>query len=243
MRAKASSSSKKKGSLKKGDVVSSTSITKADGYNWAYVKSGSLTGWVRMDYLTVTSAPKNTGLGQVKTSKSNIKIRAGAGTSYSKVGVAPANTALTYYNTAKKNGVTWYYVQYGSKYGWVSGAYFSIVKATATPKPTATPKTSALTVQGYGINTGNVQFRKGAGTGYASMGKIPSGKTLPWYKTAKNGKTTWYYVKYNDKYGWVSGAYFAKTKNSSTTSTTSTKTDGSYIVKKSGSYTMNIYKA
>lgn len=59
-----------------------------------------------------------------------------------------------------------------------------------------------------GTTTSAVNYRYGPGTGYASMGTIPSGKTLTILGDGRDSSgTVWFLITYNGKQGYVSSNY------------------------------------
>ena len=66
------------------------------------------------------------------------------------------------------------------------------VKPGETPEAPETPE--GTTLLGYGVTTGDVNFRKGPGTEYESYGKLSKGSEIPiygksgsWYRSVVNG--------------------------------------------------------
>ena len=92
------------------------------------------------------------------------------------------------------------------------GASFSTIQVAApvdpvkpgeTPEPPETP--AGTTLLGYGVTTGDVNFRKGPGTDYESYGKLSKGSEIPIY--GKSG--SWYRSVVNGCDGYVSASYIS----------------------------------
>lgn len=90
--------------------------------------------------------------------------------------------------------------------------FLNLKKKTA-PTPTPTPTPTYQSWIGY-VNTqsANLNVRKGAGTSFAIVGKLPKGSTVT--IVGKNG--AWYKVAYNNIVGYVSAQYISAKKPTST---------------------------
>lgn len=76
---------------------------------------------------------------------------------------------------------------------------------------------SNTTINAYRYTTVNVNFRTGPGTIYSSNGVLAKGTKVYVYQKRANG---WAYVKYNNKYGYISSTYLSTTVPSITTTNT-----------------------
>ena len=87
---------------------------------------------------------------------------------------------------------------------WNFQGYIYIGEFTSTVEPTETPAAGTSTTRTvYRITSSDgVNFRKGAGTGYASLGVIPKGAELTVTATKKAEGYTWGYTTYKGKNGW-----------------------------------------
>lgn len=65
------------------------------------------------------------------------------------------------------------------------------------PPPGSPPPPSQVTA----TSLGTVRIRSGPGTGYAAIGALPPGTTVP--VMGRNASTTWIYIDYNGLRGWV----------------------------------------
>ena len=148
-------------------------------------------------------------LGYGKTS-GKVNFRKGPGTGYKSMGMLAKGTELTLYS--KDSG--WYHVLANGTEGYISADYVTETSGNTgsagnTDNAGNTGNTGSA-ILGYGQTTGNVNFRKGPGTGYSSMGKLAKGTELTIYAKESNG---WYHVSANGKDGYISGDYVKVTSN------------------------------
>jgi len=138
---------------------------------------------------------------------SALNVRSGAGTNYKVLGTLKKGKSFTVTGSAKdKSGVTWYKFKYSSKTGYVSSKYVNIKQPTVT---------SVSNLKGTVKADGGLYVRKGAGTSYASLGKLANGKTFTITGKVKDTKGTWWYrLTFSGKTGYVSSAY-VKTSSTS----------------------------
>lgn len=57
------------------------------------------------------------------------------------------------------------------------------------------------------ISSKGVGVRSGPGTNYDEIGKLHGGATVNVREVKQIGNGTWYKIKYNDGYGWISAGY------------------------------------
>lgn len=161
-----------------------------------------------MMFLTVFAVLPATDFGNVyaagetgQVTASLLYVRAGAGTSYSKIGSLKKGKTFTVTGSAKdKSGVTWYKMNYNSRNGYVSSKYVNIKQATVTSlsntKGTVTTQKDPLIV------------RSGPGKGYTKLGTLAKGKTfIVTGKTTDSSGAVWYVFSFNGKTGYVSSSY------------------------------------
>ena len=132
---------------------------------------------------TPTAAPVETKTGKVTASSLN--VRAGAGTSYDKVGKLANGTAVKVLD--EKDG--WYKIEAGSVTGWVSAAYIKLDSTTPV-------------VTSHAITTANLKLRTSAVSG-SVITTMPKGSTV----TVVEKGASWSKVEYNGKTGYASNAY------------------------------------
>ena len=195
---------------------------------WVKVKYKTYTGYISAEYITVvatgnsgetndsgtssgggTTTPTTSGL--KVTSSGNLRMRSGPGTSYSIV------TNLKPGTIVKNLGASdsWYKVQYGNYTGYVSGDY--VTQAEYTDSSNTGSNTGGSSGGSTGGNTGNetsydgvkvtssgrLNMRKGAGTSYSIVAKLPSGAVAKLVSTHGD----WYKVTYKGDTGYVSAEY------------------------------------
>ncbi|MEH7415056.1 SH3 domain-containing protein [Neobacillus drentensis] len=99
---------------------------------------------------------------------------------------------------SRQNG--WLQINYNGKTGYVSSQY---TKETST-----TTSGTAATSGTYYVNATSLNVRSGAGTGYASIGKLNKGQAVSVKSDLGNG---WYQINYNGRTGYVSKQFVVKT--------------------------------
>lgn len=132
---------------------------------------------------------------------------------------------------------------------FVRPKYTSTVSSTttSTSSPTNTVKSSYnKTEKWVGVVTADsLNVRKGEGTSYGTCSFSPLAKgtevSVCDSSTASDG-STWYYIKYNDKYGFVHSSYISKATSTTTTTTTTKKTTTTTTTKKTTSSTTTTKK-
>lgn len=128
LRATAGSNGKYITTINKNQTVASTKTQKVGLTTWHYVTHGKNKGWVSGQYLkaqnTVAKADvTKQDTGKTLTTKSNLNVRATAGTSGKYLSTLVAGTKVTSTKTQKVGSTTWHYVLSGKTNGWVSGQY------------------------------------------------------------------------------------------------------------------------
>lgn len=133
----------------------------------------------------------------------NLNYRKGAGTSYAKAGTITKGKTVQIVSgvTKKANGYTWYLIKVNSKYYYAASTYLKKVSTTTAKETLVKYKTTA-----------NLNYRKGAGTSYATVGTLKKGKTVEvvnGYSKKANGYT-WYKIKISGKYYYAVSGYLKK---------------------------------
>lgn len=146
-------------------------------------------------------------------------MRSSYSTSSKKVTGIPDHKKVTIYSevfksktsTAKKN--RWYYVQYGSKKGYVRA---DLVSNISSPQTT-------------GYTTDWLNYRTGVGTGMKCKGTLKSGAKVTVLMPAKYSKSSdqWYKIKVGSSSYYVSAAYVKLGKTSSSSSSSSSGSSSS----------------
>lgn len=121
------------------------------GWNFqGYIYLGDFSGSTSTTQATTKKVTYTTG-----TYKTNVddylKMRSGAGTSYSSIAFVPNNVTLNVTKVSTAGGYTWGYTSYNGKTGWVALEFCTFVSSSTvqptTAKPTVQPTTAKATVQ------------------------------------------------------------------------------------------------
>ena len=199
-----STSAKTTGTIAKGTKMTFVAdYVDADGVKWGRLTQG---GWVCLATVTsAESAPtppaqeKVIATGTVKTSVESLNIRAGAGTSYEKVGSLKAGARVEIYEISGSWGRI--------SQGWISLNYVNLNEEEEETVPEETvPVTKPETVVAKGmvsISSGNLNVRKGAGTSYGQVGSIANGTKVEIYEIVTVDGVKWGRVSN----GWISLQY------------------------------------
>lgn len=154
----------------------------------------------------------------------SLNVRSGAGTSYSTCSFSPLkkNAEVSVCDSVNASGATWYYIEYGGKYGFVSGSYISKkVTSATTTTTTSTKKTTTASSWVGEVTASSLNVRKGAGTNKAiqtAYPKLSKGNRVEVKKTvtASDG-SKWYKIVINNSAtnnknvtGYVSASYIKK---------------------------------
>ncbi len=185
------------------------SVSKIDG-DWGYSASipatsgKTIAGWISLNNCTQTSVSQTTtgfavGSKVEITNTDAVNFRSGVGTSYALLGTIPRGTVLT---ISEVSG-DWLRVTYGGQTGWFKSSY---CKAYTEPAPAPNTTVAAVGDKIEVVNTDQVNFRSGAGTGYALIGTIPRNALL----TVEEVSGTWFRVTFDGKTGWISSSYAKK---------------------------------
>ena len=175
---------------------------------WTKVVIGGVNGYIRSDFVSAGgSAAQNNGSNGSKTGYINgtsVRMRSGAGTSSSILGVYNTGTEMT---ITGESG-NWYAVSYNGTSGYVCKDYMT------TSKPSVSASNGNAT-DGF-IKGSSVRMRSGAGTGYSILGTYNNGTPL----TITGESNGWTSVSINGVRGYVNSAYVTTTKPSAEAVTT-----------------------
>lgn len=194
IRSKASETSRKIGSLKKGTKV--TIISQTDG--WLYVQAGYMNGWVSKEYVALqtstgdsssSSGGEFTG-GTKYVNSSTLNVRSKATTNSAIVQVLKRNDQVT---VLKEDG-DWSKIQFQNGQGWVANQYLA---STSTTKNSIQGNNQSL--DGNVVLHSNANLRTGPSTQYASVLLGQAGSTYKlisksgdWLQVQlPNGSTAW----------------------------------------------------
>ena len=183
-------------------------IVQSTSNGWSKIVYNNTVGYASAQYLSSTSEVSGSfGTGTI--SGSDVRMRSGAGTSYSIIGTYDKGTQM------KITGASgnWYAVSYGGKTGYVSADYMTLSAGapsadTSKPAPTPTPTPTPAPTPGTGgfkgavIGTG-VRMRSQPNTNSSVLGYYSNGVTM----TVLGSVDGWYKASYNGKTGYVSASY------------------------------------
>lgn len=214
--------------LKNGTTVDVCDSVKAsDGSTWYYICHGGKYGFVHSDYVQRQSGgsagsgsadsdgsagsalSKNSQWKGVVTADS-LNVRTWAGTENRLCSFSPLKNGavVDVCDSIKANdGSTWYYIKYAGKYGFVHSDYVQKQAGSSSSSGGGLSKT----VQWTGTVTAsalNVRTWAGTENSECSFSPLPHGASVGVCDSLKaNDGDTWYYIKYNGKYGFVHSDY------------------------------------
>ena len=191
--------------LSEGTTAEILGVTKG----WIKVKYQTYTGYLSAEYISVVSTGNNTtgntgnsggtisGTKLEVTSSGNLRMRSGPGIGYDIITKLRPGTIV---NSLGESG-DWYKVQYGNYTGYISAEYAAPVSDNNSDQP---DEPASDTLDGIQVtSSGRLNMRKGPGTSYTSITKLPSGAVAK--LVSKEG--SWYKVTYNGYTGYVSADY------------------------------------
>lgn len=196
VREKASTSSKKMGTVKKGQVVT---ITKQQN-GWSQIKYGSKNGWVSEKYISTvktTSFATTATTTKYYVTASSLNIRESASTSAKIVASLTKGASVTYYS---KSG-NWAKVKTASGVtGWASMTYLT--------------KTKPVVTKIYYVTANFLNVRSSGSTSAKVVATIKKGASVTFYSQRNN----WGEIKTSSGVtGYVSMKYLSTTKPNSNT--------------------------
>lgn len=138
----------------------STSDKNAGGNSWwnfqGYIYLGDFSGSTSTTQATTKKVTYTTG-----TYKTNVddylKMRSGAGTSYSSMTFVPNNVTLNVTKVSTADGYTWGYTSYNGKTGWVALEFCTFVSSSTVQPTTAKATQPATTVPATTVQPTTVQ--------------------------------------------------------------------------------------
>ncbi len=190
------------GVVKNGDVITVLS----QGKVWSKIQTGdSREGYIKNLYIygigkayaegTTYYSKHSTAKITTKYASSKVNLRAGAAHSQASIGHVSRGEKVTLLG---KNG-SWYLV--ATKNGTQGFVHKDYVKTSSSSSSSSTSTKGTVTAQS-GLN-----MRAGKGTNTAKIGCIPKGAKVTILNTSNS---SWWYVKYGSKQGYVSSKYVKK---------------------------------
>ena len=131
------------------------------GWNFqGYIYLGDFSGSTSTTQATTKKVTYTTGT--YKTDVDDyLKMRSGAGTSYSSIAFVPNNVTLNVTKVSTAGGYTWGYTSYNGKTGWVALDFCTFVSSSTvqptTAKPTVQPTTAKATQPATTVPAATVQ--------------------------------------------------------------------------------------
>lgn len=175
-------------------------VVQSTSNGWSKIVYNNTIGYASAQYLSgVDTVSGSFGKGTI--SGSSVRVRSGAGTSYSIIATCDKGTQM---NITGASG-NWYAVSYSGKTGYVIADYMSVSAGAANEggsKPAETPAPSADGYNGAIIGT-SVRMRSQPNTSSSTLGYYSNGVTMTVYGSVDG----WYKVSYNGKTGYVSASY------------------------------------
>ncbi len=204
---------------------------KSKSGSWYYIEYNGTYGYVSDSYINQTSGTnpgsnssiqtQTTGTGKI-TARSGLNLRKSASISSGVIRVIPYNGQV---NIKSKSG-SWYYVEYGGSYGYVSDDYVQRTTSGSSNSQSSNNNSSTQTqINGAGKITARsgLNLRKSASQNSGVIRVIPYNSQV----NIKRKSGNWYYVEYGGSYGYVSIDYVQRitgsNSNSQNTSNTSSK--------------------
>jgi lipoprotein-anchoring transpeptidase ErfK/SrfK len=168
----------------------------------------------------------------------NLNLRASMSTSSQKLVTIPKGGKVT---LVMKYSNGWSKVTYNGRTGYVSTQYIKAAGSSNNTTPTPSPSPS------YGKTartTAVLNLRRGAGTSYTSIMKIPSNATVTIIARYNNG---WSKVNYSGKVGFVSSQYLTTGAQSNNNNNNSSRCTSGYatntlIIVDKNSRRVNFYR-
>lgn len=217
--------------LKSGATVDvCDSVTASDGSTWYYICYNGKYGFVHSAYVQ-RSGGGTGGSGSAGSDGSSggalsknpqwkgtvtadsLNVRTWAGTENGLCSFSPLKngSVVDVCDSIKANdGSTWYYIKYAGKYGFVHSSYVKKQSGSSSSSSGGLSKT----VQWTGTVTAsalNVRTWAGTENKECSFSPLPHGAKVGVCSSLKaNDGSTWYYIKYNGKYGFVHSDYVSR---------------------------------
>lgn len=203
---------------------SKVSITDENG-SWYAISYNGKTGYVSKEYISINSSslgPSDTGsesntTGYIVNISSNLRVRSGAGTSYSTLGYLNNGSKV---NILGESG-DWYKISYNDGHGYVSKQYVSVGSNDSSSNAGGSNDTSqGSTLNQYGqvVNvSSNLRVRSNPSASASVVTYLLNGAKVNIIGESGN----WYKITYGGHTGYVSKDYIRIISSDSSGSTTS----------------------
>lgn len=199
--------------------------------SWYQVSYNGKSGYVSSSYLSLSDTMDVTAGYAKVTASTSLHLRQAASTSSASLGKLRNGT------TAKILGVSngWVKVNYGSKTGYLSGDYVTVVASDSTGSSSSGSSGTTASSNIQVTSSGRLNMRKGPGTSYAVVTKLNRGTVVKLLST----EGSWYQVSYGSYTGYISAEYGkATTSEVSSGGTTNTGSYDGIQVTSSGNLNM-----
>lgn len=121
--------------------------------------------------------------------KSNLNVRKGPDTTYTKVGSLKKNAKVS---IVAKTSNNWYKIKFNNSYAYISSQYVTLTKI------------EELEYSATASILSGVYVRKGPNTNYEKIGSVKKGDKVDIVAITSNG---WCKIKYNNEFGYIYGEY------------------------------------
>ena len=184
--------------LNNGTAVKVYEQVTKDNAPWAKItwNNGANSGWVCMNYVTMTAGTTGTTEGGlvngtnsntisatgIVNSNIDLNVRSIAGLDGIKLGALKKGTKVTVYEQVSADGMIWGRIQYGNGSGWICMSYISIESASSTGKGVMGTIARCFAA---------VNVRSAPGTNNALINKIAVGTRVEVFETKQHGTQLW----------------------------------------------------
>ena len=174
--------------------------------SWTIVNYNGKKAYVSSEYLKAAGSSSESSVGGTAqgyvTATTNVKVRSGPGTGYSKLGTLAKGTTVAKLGTSG----SWTIINYNGKQAYVSSDYLKAASSSGNSGGSS----GGSTQTGYMAATTNVNVRSGPGTNYSIIGSLYKGTIVP--KLGTSG--SWTKISYNGGTGYVSSQYLTNSSYS-----------------------------
>ena len=148
----------------------------------------------------------------IKVESPLVNVRSGAGMDFEKITTVSSGQKFVYdYDKINKSKNRWYHILMGSKSGFISGEYVSVV-SQVSKESAVTEASGKVKVIGTVLNV-----RADTTTSSEKLTVVKQGQTFDYSKYKTVSGVTWYYIKVDDKIsGWVMGTFVTSADSSAT---------------------------
>lgn len=142
-----------------------------------------------------------------------VVLRSGPGTTFDRIGTVPYQSAVPVLGRTADS--QWIFIDNQGQTGWSAAWLFTysgdlssapVVPPDGTGTPPDAPPPSGGDPTGVNaVPDFNLILRAGPGTGFASIGRVPAGTTVP--VLGRDASNLWLFVEYQGQQGWIAAWY------------------------------------